>query len=97
MNYLDVLTRHILLNKITTTQDVVGRPPEEGQPSQIPRGTRQTTINYDRDNEERIQEILWNCYDLQILYLIKHIEVMELFRLILYYLDILYNSIIIVL
>ena len=36
-------------------------------------------------NSDRAQETVYKCYDLQILYLIKHLEVVELFKLFFYY------------
>ena len=39
------------------------------------------------NNPKLIQKVLFRCYDLQVLYLIKHNEVINMFKLILYYLD----------
>jgi hypothetical protein len=49
-------------------------------------------IPFDEAHQPDIQSILYNCYDLQILYLIKHVEVVNLFKFILFYYDILLNN-----
>ena len=49
-------------------------------------------IPFDEEHRNYIQGILYNCYDLQILYLIKHVEVVNLFKFILFHYDILLNN-----
>ena len=49
-------------------------------------------IPFDEAHQPEIQSILYNCYDLQILYLIKHVEVVNLFKFILFHYDILLNN-----
>ena len=49
-------------------------------------------IPFDEEHQPEIQNILYNCYDLQILYLIKHVEVVNLFKFILFHYDILLNN-----
>jgi hypothetical protein len=45
------------------------------------------------ENQEEIQNVLYHCYDLQILYLIKHAEIITLFKLILYFIDLLFQNV----
>jgi len=40
-------------------------------------------------NSAVAQQIIYKCYDLQILYLIKHLEVVEMFKILFYYFDML--------
>lgn len=42
---------------------------------------------------ETIQKVIYKCYDLQILYLVKHIEVIEMFKLVYYYYDMMIKKI----
>jgi hypothetical protein len=45
-------------------------------------------LEYTKENEEEIQTVLYHCYDLQVLYLLKHSEFVNLFKVILYFLDV---------
>ena len=45
------------------------------------------------DNPELVQQVIYRCYDLQILYLIKHLEVIEIFKIIFYYVDMLVKQV----
>ena len=40
-----------------------------------------------KELKDKLQTIIYNCYDLQNLYLIKHIEFTNIFKMIIYYLD----------
>ena len=44
-------------------------------------------------NSDKAQETIYKCYDLQILYLIKHLEVIELFKLFFYFTDMLFKKV----
>jgi hypothetical protein len=45
------------------------------------------------DDTEKIQLAIYKCYDLQILYLIKHLEVIEMFKMVYYFDDMLTKKI----
>ena len=38
-------------------------------------------------NKQNLEKIIYNCYDLHVLYFIKHVEVINIFKIILYFLD----------
>jgi hypothetical protein len=44
-------------------------------------------------NSDKAQKTIYKCYDLQILYLIKHLEVIELFKLFFYFTDMLFKKV----
>ena len=44
-------------------------------------------------NSDKAQQTIYKCYDLQILYLIKHLEVVELFKLFFYFIDMLFKKV----
>lgn len=56
------------------------------------RNNTDPNIPFDEEHQSQIQNILYNCYDLQILYLIKHVEVVNLFKFILFHYDVLLNN-----
>jgi hypothetical protein len=49
--------------------------------------TQENTENNISEKQAKIQRVILNCYDLQNLYLIKHLEFINLFKMILYYAD----------
>jgi hypothetical protein len=49
------------------------------------------------DNKDFVQQVIYRCYDLQILYLIKHVEIMELFKILFYFVDMLFKQVCILL
>jgi len=44
-------------------------------------------------NSTEIQSAIYKCYDLQILYLVKHLEIIEMFKLVFYFFDMLLKKI----
>jgi hypothetical protein len=51
------------------------------------------TLGETSSDPETIQKVIYKCYDLQILYLVKHIEVIEMFKLVYYYYDMMIKKI----
>lgn len=44
-------------------------------------------------DKDEIQRVIYKCYDLQLLYLVKHLEVIEIFKMVYYYYDMLIKKI----
>lgn len=44
-------------------------------------------------DKDKIQTVIYKCYDLQLLYLVKHLEVIEMFKMVYYYYDMLIKKI----
>ena len=51
------------------------------------------TTDNTTDDEAIIQAAIYKCYDLQILYLVKHLEIIEMFKLVFYFYDMLIKKI----
>ena len=51
------------------------------------------TLGETSSDPDTIQKVIYKCYDLQILYLVKHIEVIEMFKLVYYYYDMMIKKI----